>query len=120
MFTTATVRAHAQTVYAQQTADYFNNGGQVVFVLDVSQERPRGDPCRKEDSALPHCRNDTQFKFVRRMMGLDSDKCWGMYGEKFVVDKEHKEFGNDCFFEEHEEDGLDLFYLLEQRLAQCG
>ncbi|KAF9023122.1 hypothetical protein BDZ89DRAFT_1136879 [Hymenopellis radicata] len=33
MFTTATVRAHAQTAYAQETADYFDNGGQVAFVL---------------------------------------------------------------------------------------
>ncbi|KAF9016245.1 hypothetical protein BDZ89DRAFT_1141621 [Hymenopellis radicata] len=121
MFTTATIRAHAQTAYAQETADYFNNGGQVAFVLDCITREAEGNHSRDEDSVLPKCRNDSEFAFVRRMLGLDSDKRWGRYGLDFVVDEEREEFGNDRFFEQREDDGsLDLFYHLQQRLAQRG
>ncbi|KAF9013640.1 hypothetical protein BDZ89DRAFT_1046722 [Hymenopellis radicata] len=121
MFTTPTIHVHPQTAYAQQTADYFDNGGQVAFVLDCITREAEGNSSREEDSVLPKCRHDTQFAFVRRMMGLDSDKRWGRYGLDFVVDKEREEFGNDRFFEQREDDGSpDLFYHLQQRLAQRG
>ncbi|KAF9006867.1 hypothetical protein BDZ89DRAFT_1232533 [Hymenopellis radicata] len=121
IFTTATVRAYAQTAYAMETADYFDNGGQVAFVLDCITRETEGNPDREENSVLPQCRHDTQFAFVRSMMGLDSGKRWGRYGERFVVDEEHKEFGDDRFFEKKEEDEtLDLFYRTQQWLAQRG